>query len=126
MTNANAIEVVWTVAALPGLVLWATNCASAAVTLRSCKAVPGTPAGSLLWARFSVQLTAVFVGIEAVFVILGVISMTRPNNPAATTLTSYVIAGALILASVGISYLAYRWRAVDNQLVGAARRRRRL
>lgn len=122
--NASAIEIAWTVAALPGLALWAVNCASATATLRSCRAVPDVATGSLLWARFSVQLTAVFVGVEAVFVALGVIAMTRPNNPAATTLTSWLTAGALILASVGISYLAWRWRAVDNQLVGAARKRR--
>jgi hypothetical protein len=123
--NASLVEILWTAAALPGLALWAWNYLSARATLRSVKAVKsGTSFGALLWARFSVQLTAVFVGVELAFVVLGVISMTRPNNPQATTLTSYVIAGVLILASAGISYLAYRWRAVDQQLVGAARTRR--
>ena len=121
-------EVVWTVAALPGLVMWLINLRDAGRMRATARLLP-VPNGRLTWARFSVQFCQVMVFVEATYVGLGVVSMTRPPNPAAAVqspLVGLAIVLGLIAASTAVSFLGWRWRAVDRQLIAAARARKHL
>lgn len=120
-TTISWYEVIWTLGAVPGLLLWLWNWKDAVSSLRAIRSV-STGNGRLLWAQFSTLMTFVFVGIEAVFVMLGVIAMATPS-PNRPTVTTWVLVFGLLGASCAITFLAYKWRAVDRQIIGAARAR---
>ena len=119
-------EVVWTLAALPGLVMWLANRRDAGRMRAAARTLP-RPNGRLAWAQFAVLFTNVMVGVELVYICLGAVGMIRPPNPAASErpLIGLVIVLGLIAASAAVSFLGWRWRAVDRQLVAMARARRR-
>jgi hypothetical protein len=118
------IEVVWTLAALPGLLLWLYNRALAKRSLRAIKAA-GATNGRLIIARYSVLKANVLIFISAVFVLIGVISMLRPTNAAAAgwDWIRVALTAGLLGAPAAISFLGYRWRAVEAQVVALARLR---
>ena len=118
-------EVVWTAAAFPGLVMWLVNLRDAGRTRAAARLLP-VPNGRLAWARFSVEFCRVLVFVEVTYVGLGVVGMTRPPNPAAQPLATLAIVLGLIAASAAVSFLGWRWRAVDRQLIAMARARKRL
>lgn len=120
-TTISWYEVIWTLGAVPGLLLWLWNWKGAVSSLRAIRSI-STGNGRLLWAQFSTLMTFVFVGIEAVFVMLGVIAMATPS-PNRPTVTTWVLVTGLLGASCAITFLAYKWRAVDQQIIGAARAR---
>lgn len=122
--TVSLLELLWTLAALPGMVLWSVNAWNASKSLRAIRSI-GARNGRLTWAQFSLHMTVVFVVIDVVFVLIGGISMTRMANPSGSQLSTQVIGAGLLLASVAISLLSYRWRVVDMILIGRARRRRR-
>jgi hypothetical protein len=92
--------------------------------LRAIKAV-GTKNGRLIIARYSVMKSNVFIGICAVFVMIGVVAMTRSANPSATDWhwSRIALTIGLLGAPAGISYIGYRWRAVEKQVTSLARQR---
>lgn len=118
------VEVVWTAAALPGLVLWLVNRVSAARSLSAIKAA-GATNGRLIIARYSVMKANVLIGVSAVFVLIGAIAMLRPANPGATGFDPLrlLLTIGLLGAPAGISYLGYRWRAVEQRVTVLARQR---
>ena len=118
------IEVVWTCAALPGLGLWVANRVLAVRSLRAITAA-GTTNGRLIIARYSVLKADVFIGISAVFVLIGVISMLRPANPSAPEMDALraVLTVGLLGAPAAISFLGYKWRDVERRVVALARMR---
>ena len=118
------IEVVWTLAALPGLALWLVNRISAGRSLRAIKAV-GTANGRRIIARYSVQKSNVFIGVSAAFVMIGAIAMIRPANPnvADWSWSRIVLTAGLLGAPAAISFLGWRWRAVEQQVTALARHR---
>lgn len=125
--NWNTIEwfeVVWTLAALPGLVLWVVNRTSATRSLRAVKAA-GIGNGRLIIARYSVQKANVLIGVSAAFAAIGVVAMIRPTNPAADTwdLTRSLLTVGLLGGPAGVSFIGYRWRVVERQVTELARRR---
>lgn len=122
--TVSLLELLWTLAALPGMVLWSVNAWNASKSLRAIRSI-GARNGRLTWAQFSLHMTVVFVVIDVVFVLIGGISMTRMANPSGSQLSTQVIGAGLLLASVAISLLSYRWRVVDMILIGRAHRRRR-
>jgi hypothetical protein len=113
--NVEWFEVVWTAAALPGLTLWLSNHRLARRSLRAIRSA-GATNGRLIIARYSVMKSYVFIGISSVFVLIGVIAMIRPANPAATAWdwSRVVLTIGLLGAPAGISYLGYRWRSVEQ------------
>src|SRR5215207_3812066 len=117
-------EVVWTAAAIPGLVLWLSNHRLAVRSLRAIRTT-GATNGRLIIARYMVQKALVLIGVSAAFALVGVIAMTRPTNPAATAWDWARIALTLGLlgAPAGIAYLGYRWRGVEQQVTALYRRR---
>jgi hypothetical protein len=117
-------EVVWTAAALPGLALWLSNHRLAIRSLRAVRAASVTN-GRLIIARYSVLKANVFIGVSGVFVLIGIISMTRPTNPAATTWdwTRTALTLGLLGAPAAIAFLGYKWRAVERQVTALYRRR---
>jgi hypothetical protein len=117
------IEVIWVLAAVPGLWLWARNAGETQRDLAAARSIAARD-GRYLWASFSVLLTRTFVGIEALFVILGVVAMFReqpPDDP--SPWFRWVTAGLLVGASVLLSWLAYRWRSVNKMILAVARER---
>lgn len=117
-------EVVWTVAALPGLGLWLANRALAVRSLRAVRAARVTN-GRLIIARYSVMKADVLIGVSSVFVLIGVIAMLRPDNPAAASFDPLrlVLTIGLLGAPTAISYLGWRWREVEQQVTALARHR---
>lgn len=118
------VEVVWTVAALPGLVLWLINRTYAARSLSAIKAA-GATNGRLIIARYSVVKANVLIGVSAVFVLIGVVAMLRPANPGSAGFDPLriLLTIGLLGAPAGISYLGYRWRAVEQRVTALARQR---
>lgn len=108
-------EVLWTLAALPGFYLWSRNAIYANKTLEIVKRL-GIDGGPRVWAQFSSLLTRSFIGLEFVFVVIGVNAMTRPQPIDYDPWLSWTIGILLILASVLISFLGYRWKKVDDYL----------
>jgi hypothetical protein len=114
-------EVVWTLAALPGLILWLVNRAYAARSLKAIRAL-GTTNGRLIIARYSVMKSNVLIGVSLVFVLIGVISMIRPASFDGFDPLRLVLTLGLLGAPAAISYLGYRWRAVERQVTALARK----
>lgn len=116
-------ELVWTLIALPGLVLWIINRISAGQTLRAARAM-GISNGRMLFARFGVRETTAWTVIDAVFVIIGVVAMTNASNPDADdSPTRLLVAAGLIGASCIVTYLGWSWREIDVALVRLAAER---
>lgn len=115
-------EALWTAAALPGVWLWAQNLRNARAS-RVAVRVLGLRNGRAVFAAYAVKSTAMWLAIEVLFVGLGVLAMVTPANPGATNPRTLVVTGGLILASVGISYLALQWHRVDAALLRMARER---
>jgi hypothetical protein len=115
-------EVVWTLAALPGLTLWLLNRGTSVRSLRAITKL-GTANGRLLIARYSVTKANVLIGISTVFVMIGVISMIRPTNPASPGMDGLrlVLTIGLLGAPAAISYLGYQWREVEQKVTALAR-----
>lgn len=113
-------EIVWTLAALPGLVVWFRNLREAAQDFRAVREISPRN-GRYLWARFSALLTRAFVGLEVLFVVLGVVNMVRvpPADPHPEI--HIITVGGLVLASVVITLIGYRWSQVNAEIVQAAR-----
>lgn len=120
--TASLIEMIWTLVALPGLVLWGVNTRSATLTIRAAKR-SGISNGRMEWARFGRLLTACFLFVEFVFLAAGVIAMMRPSNPGSPQTLNYAFAGIFILASIIVTFVGKEWRRVDRYLVAAARER---
>jgi hypothetical protein len=104
-------EVLWTVPALIGLWFWSANFQVSILALRASRAVE-VSAGAKLWARFSALLTAVFMFVEFVFAMTGIVSMTVAPSPTANAGRVWFYAALFIGASVGIAVIALRWRTV--------------
>jgi hypothetical protein len=120
--TASLVEVLWTLVALPGLVLWGVNTRSAVLTIRAAK-LAGISNGRMEWARFGLLLTSCFMFVEFVFLATGVIAMLRPSNPDGVTVYNLVFAGIFMLASIIVTFVGKEWRRVDRYLVAAARLR---
>ncbi len=112
-------ELLWTLVAIPGLLLWVSNRMRAGASLRATKRLD-IGNGRRAFARFAVRETTVWAFVEAVFVAIGVVSMTYESNPDSNTLSSLVIVAGLILASAMITALGVEWRRVDRELVRTA------
>lgn len=116
------LEVFWTLAALPGLWIWSSSYFSARKTMKALRAA-NIHNGRRVWGKFSVLLTGTFAGIEFLFVTIGVISMLRTSPPDSQVYTRLITAGCLITASLLITYLAYRWKVIDETLISMAKKR---
>jgi len=120
ITNTiQSTELLWTLVAIPGLLLWVSNRMRAQASLQATKRLD-IGNGRRAFARFAVRETTVWAFIEFVFVAIGVVSMTRETNPDANTLSSLVIVAGLILSSAMITALGVEWRRVDRELVRTA------
>lgn len=119
-TTVDVYEAIWTAAALPGLAYWLVDTRKARRDLRAARTID-PPDGRVLWARFSVYLTHTFVGIEVLFVVLGLVAMTRPAPPVGEPLLRVVSVCGLIAASAVIAHLGYRWQRVNRSIVDLAR-----
>jgi len=117
--TVQSTELLWTLVAIPGLLLWVSNRMRARASLQATKRLD-IGNGRRAFARFAVRETTVWAFVEAVFVAIGVVSMTRETNPDANTLSSLVIVTGLILTSTMITALGVEWRRVDRELVRAA------
>ena len=108
------LEVIWTGAALPGLVVWAVNLRSARRSLRAVHLV-GVVNGRLRVARYGVRQGLVMLYASGVFVLIGVNALLRPVNPAAPEWDALrvLLTIGLISAPALISYLGLDWRRVE-------------
>ena len=122
--TVDLIEVIWTLAALPGVVIWAINRAAAGRSLRAVRA-QGIGNGRLVVARYSVFKSNVFIALSLVFVLIGAISMVRPANPevAEWDWIRVVLTAGLLGAPALISLLGWRWRRVEQEIIALARAR---
>lgn len=121
--TASWIEIIWTLAAIPGFILWLLSAISARKSLVATKRLKHTN-GRLLWAKFSFKLTSLMTFIELTFIILGSIALSLPANPSSSLISTIIIASGLTTVSIFITLLAYQWRAVEAQILHLAKRRR--
>lgn len=120
--TASWIEIVWTLAAIPGFVLWSRSFVSSVKSLRAIRATKASN-GRLLWARFSYRLTALMVLVELAFMVVGVIALSRGANPDANVISALVIAISFMTVSFVVTTLAYQWREVEKQILEIAKAR---
>ena len=117
--TVQAGELIWTLLAVPGVVLWATNYLAAA-TARSGARVLNESKSVRLYTDFAAEQCAIMMAVELVFVTTGVVAMFSPANPESPHATKYVFAILFTATSIAISYVAFRWRksniAVRNAL----------
>lgn len=118
------IEVVWTLAALPGIWVWTVNRISAGKTLRAARKM-GFTNGRLLWAKYSTLKSDCLLAISLVFVLIGIISMSRPNSTIGWDWLRVLLTIGLLGAPAIISFLGIKWRAVDQYILKTAREHRR-
>lgn len=118
------LEVIWTIVAIPGAVLWAMNRRSAMLSLRAARRARAGN-GRRVYANFAVKETSAWLGIEALFVAMGVLSMLVEPTSSVVRWPSYVITAGLIVTSVFISYMAFQWRAADEAVLRVAREKER-
>lgn len=115
-------EILWTICALPGLLVWLSNLNSARRDLRAVNRA-GVIDGRYQWAKFSVLLTSVFSAIETLFLLLGLVGMLSPqtNNSTHLTPTGYVLTLGLLGSSALITLVGVRWRMVSNYILSVSR-----
>lgn len=113
-------ELLWIAAALPGLWLWLMNLRDARKDFRAVRDISPRN-GRYLWAKFSTLLTRAFLGLELLFIGLGVQALFRTPPAAPASLSRVITVIGLIAASVVISAIAYRWKRVNAEIVQAAR-----
>lgn len=120
------IEVVWTLAAVPGLVLWFANRVTAGRSLKAVKLLKITD-GRAIVARYSVEKSNILIGVQGVFALIGAISMLRPQNPevAQWDWLRVILTIGLLGAPFALSYLGFRWRIVDQEIIRLARHRKK-
>ena len=122
--TVDLIEVIWTLAAVPGWASWALNLRSAYRSLRAVRGA-GIVDGRRMVARYTVRKSWIMMNLSGVFILIGVISMLRPANPAVPQWDALrvVLTVALLGAPAMISYLGADWRRVETEMlrVGAAR-----
>lgn len=121
--TAGWLEITWTLASIPGFILWSSSCISAKRSLTAAR-INNITNGRLLWAKFSVRLTGLLAFVELSFISIGIITMFRIANPDSTTISILVVASLFVTVSMFISLLAYQWRAVEAQILEIAKRRR--
>lgn len=121
--TVDPIEVIWTLAALPGLVVWVVNLVSASRSLRAVRVI-GIVNGRRMIARYSVRKCWVLVIISGVFVLIGVSAMLRPPNPGAPRWDwlSLLLTAGLLGAPALITLLGFDWRRVEASVLHSARR----
>ena len=109
-------EVLWTAAALIGMLLWARNFHESYKTLAAAKKLL-LRNGRMMWARYERRKTAVFVGIEALLVVVGVNQMLREQNPHATLGSRIVVTICLFAMSAAIVFIAFDWGRVHQAML---------
>lgn len=120
LDTVQATEVLWTLAALAGLWTWGANLRTAVLTLRASRQIKASAIGSL-WVRFSSVIIALLVGVELIFIAIGVLFMAVPPSPTASTVRTWFYASLFIAASLGITAAAFVWRRVDQEFLRLAR-----
>lgn len=113
------IEILWVIAAMPGLWFWVVNIRTALQAKLATEEL-GTRDGASVWVYFSIEFTVFFTCAEIIFILIGILAMFLPIPPAATIMTRYVFGGLLILISLGITYEAFRWKRVHESILRMA------
>lgn len=118
--SVSVLELIWTIVALPGAILWGLNRHSATMTLRAAR-LARVGNGRRVYANFAVKETSAWLGIEVLFLALGVLSMFVEPTSSEVKWPAYVITFGMIAASLIITYLAFAWRGVDAVILEMAR-----
>lgn len=121
--SVTLVEVLWTVSALPGLILWFSNLRSAQKDLAAVLHL-GVIDSRLTWAKFAILKNRAFLLIECAFLGIGVTAMLQypiVANPSHLTPTSYAMTIGLLGSSALMTFVGLRWRKVSKQLLDAAR-----
>ena len=125
--TVDLVELIWTLAAVPGWISWALNLRSAYRSLRAVRGA-GIVDGRRTVARYTVRQAWIMMQLSGVFILIGAVAMVRPANPAALQWDAprVVLTIALLGAPAMISYLGADWRRVETEMLraGAARRGR--
>jgi hypothetical protein len=115
------LEWLWVVLAAVGLVVWNLNLSSAIKSLNGIKAVAGAANGRLIYGRFAVSETALFVFMEIILVTIGVSALVLEVVDASLL----VVIGAFVVSSCMVG-LGFQWRSVDRAVMKGAVERRRM
>jgi hypothetical protein len=121
--NANLIEILWTLCALPGLLLWSSNLRDAIHDRRAVRKL-GIIDERLSWANFAILKNSAFLTIEAGFTMVGLTAMLQPplvKGPIPLTPTQDVLTVCLLGTSALMTFVGIRWRQVSQHILGAAR-----
>jgi protein-S-isoprenylcysteine O-methyltransferase Ste14 len=108
--EANAVEIIWTLYNLVGMVLAAGLCIDVLKDSRNRILMADQARRQATW--LCLAFTAVFIGAMFVYVLIGLVSMTQPSlNPDRISPQQIVAAaGFIIVATAKIAVLAaWRW-----------------
>lgn len=122
--TVDLVELIWTLAAVPGWISWALNLRSAYRSLRAVRDA-GITNGRRMVARYMVRKSWIMVQLSGVFILIGAVAMVRPAGPGAQQwdIPRVVLTVALLAAPVMISYLGGNWRRVEAELLRVSTRR---
>lgn len=116
------LELVWTLAALPGLIIWIVNLTSASRSLRAVRSA-GIVNGRRRIAQYTVRKCWVLIIISAVFVLIGISALLRPPNPGVPDWDwlRVLLTVGLLGAPALITLLGFDWRRVEASVLHSAR-----
>lgn len=120
--TADPLELIWTLAAFPGLVVWIGNLISAGQSRRAVR-LAGISNGRWLIAQYSVRKCWVLITLSGVFVLIGISALLRPPNPGVPhwDWLSLLLTLGLLGAPALITLLGFDWRRVEAAVLNAAR-----
>jgi hypothetical protein len=105
-------EVIWVLVAIPGAYLWSLNAREAMAERRAVEWSEASLA-ERLYSRYQVDSTIIMLGIDIIFLLMGIMAMTAGPNPNSPFLIRYVFTSLTTIASAAITYKAYRWRQTN-------------
>lgn len=124
MGTVDPLELIWTVAALPGLVVWVVNLHSARRSARAVRQAGIRDARAAV-ARYAVRKSLVMIHLAGVFAMIGIVAMLRPPNPEvpAWDALRILLTVGLLSAPAAISFIGVDWRRVEYETLRSARGR---
>lgn len=122
--TVDPVELVWTLAALPGLIVWGVNLVSASRSLHAVRRA-GIVNGRRVIAWYSVRKCWVLIVVSGVFALIGIIALLRPPNEAVPhwDWLRVLLTVGLLTAPALIAFLGFDWRHAEAAVLHSARRR---
>lgn len=125
MSNSvQLIEVIWTIATVPGLIVWAFNLRAAWLSLRATQELH-SDLSTRIYAGVGVRLSVAAISVESIFLLWGLFGMSQPSTTERITPMGLVITVGLVVIALVVAVLGFDIRRADAAVMDLARRANR-